>query len=71
MVRFVSPQADIEDEMRAWVGAHPELRRLTSDLVAAVLQEKPEDPIVFAKEWIAAMDATGGADAGGETPATS
>lgn len=49
-------QADVEDGLRAWVGAHPELRRLMSDLVAAVLRDKPADPVAFAKEWVAALD---------------
>ncbi|KAA0152912.1 hypothetical protein FNF27_00111 [Cafeteria roenbergensis] len=49
-------RADVEDGLRAWVGAHPELRRMMSDLVAAVLRDKPEDPVAFAKEWVAALD---------------
>lgn len=29
---------------------------MMSDLVAAVLRDKPEDPVAFAKEWVAALD---------------
>ena len=52
----VSSQADAEDGLRSWVGAHPELRRLMSDLVTAVLRDKPDDPVAYAKDWVASLD---------------
>lgn len=52
----IGGQAEHADEMRAWVGAHPEVRRLLNDLLTAILAAKPEDPVAFAATWVKSLD---------------
>jgi hypothetical protein len=53
--RRLSSQGAVEDELRAWLGSHPELQRLSTDLVAAILRDKPDDPVEYASKWVSAL----------------
>ncbi|OHS97626.1 hypothetical protein TRFO_09327 [Tritrichomonas foetus] len=47
---------DQRKELRTYVREHPEIRTILQDFVANVLADKPDDTILFAKEYFSSLN---------------
>jgi hypothetical protein len=45
----LSPQQ--REEVRQYIKAHPEVKQIVQDLITAVVAEKPEAPLDFARQY--------------------
>mmetsp|Transcript_167125 Transcript_167125/g.406185 ORF Transcript_167125/g.406185 Transcript_167125/m.406185 type:complete len:108 (+) Transcript_167125:54-377(+) len=61
-------KSELRRENQDWIAAHPELKSVMSDFMAALLQRKPDDVFVYAAEYFEAI-AKAGADAAAEEAA--